>query len=653
VITRCETVPEIIDKPIKRRTLEKAYLDWNSIKTQMTAAAILIIASALLSFLPTLRLGFMGDDFGLIAACRGLNFTTLNEPPLGQLSLLLNFIISHTHSGAYHGINIGLYCACALLTGLITLELSGSLGNRHGAMAALWSGLLFTVYPLAVTPVASIALRDHLLGLFFYLTAIYAYQRFSLLRESLYTILSLTAALLAALTSPLTISLPLAISAMASAGIGSLRKSWPYFAIAAVSLAFASGRQFLEHCITLDFDSNVLKLLLANNEAVLATKTIMMPALILPVVLSIIALLRFIFREGNKSRAADPTLALVVWLLASVLLAGGQPIAPDLAGCHNYIFIAAPLSILLSFMAFGRSDYSAAREKVSVTFALAALGALYLLWSYTLAANLKPWIEAGRTMNILRRQIEEASFAGPTVLLDLPLKINGVPCISDASQISTMLQPPFTGVNLSKMAAIGTAKIDLDLVGSQSRSGPVLAFLGNELVPVRVKEQGGPDSFSLNFRSPSDLDHIAADNDLVIEDATKWHETSSKNKIQFSEQFARLTNAGNKPLTIWLPWKIGSAQAMLGKNLRTLKIDDGGSSNPQFEIVLRHLNDDDDAPSEPVSPKTESKVVAPGDRDADLTALPGYLLSLQPRQLGLRIPPQTSITLAELKLGSK
>jgi hypothetical protein len=69
--------------------------------------------------------------------------------------------------------------------------------------------------------------------------------------------------------------------------------------------------------------------------------------------------------------------------------------------------------------------------------------------------------------------------------------------------------------------------------------------------------------------------------------------------------------------------------------------------------VLRHLKgEDDDAPSEP-SPKTESKVVAPGDKDADLTALPGYLLSLQPRQLGLKIPPQTSITLAELKLGSK
>jgi hypothetical protein len=647
-------VPEIIDKPIKRRTLEKAYLDWNSIKTQMTAAAILIIASALLSFLPTLRLGFMGDDFGLIAACLRLNFTTLNELPLGQLSLLLNFIISHTHSGAYHGINIGLYCACALVTSLITLELSGSLGNRHGAMAALWSGLLFTVYPLAVTSVASIALRDHLLGLFFYLTAIYTYQRFCLLRESLYTILSLTAALLAALTSPLTITLPLAISAMASAGIGSLRKSWPYFAIAAVSLAFASGRQFLEHCVALDFDSNVLKLLLANNEAVLATKTIMLPALILPAVLSIIALLHFILRAGNKSKAADPTLALVVWLLVSVLLAGGQPIGPDLAGCHNYIFIAAPLSILLSFMAFGRSDYSAARERVSVTFALATLGALYLLWSYTLAANLKPWVEAGRTMNILRRQIEEASFAGPTIMLDLPLQIKGVPCIIDASQISTMLKPPFTGVNLSKMAAIGSAKdINFDLVASQSRSGPVLAFLGNELVEVRVKEQDGPDSFSLNFRSPSDLDHIAADNDLVIEDATKWHETSSKNKIQFNDKMARLTNAGNKPLIIWLPWKIGSAQTMLGKNLRTLKIDDGGSSNPQYEIVLRHLKgEDDDAPSEP-SPKTESKVVAPGDKDADLTALPGYLLSLQPRQLGLKIPPQTSITLAELKLGSK
>ncbi len=305
-------------------------------------------------------------------------------------------------------------------------------------------------------------------------------------------------------------------------------------------------------------------------------------------------------------------------------------------------------------MAFGLSDFSAAREKVSLTFALTALCALYLLWSSTLAANLKPWVEAGRTMNILRRQIEEASFAGPTVLLDLPLQIKGVPCIIDASQISTMLQPPFTGVNLSKMAAIVTAKdIDFDHAEKgQPRLGQVLAFLGNELVPAKINEQEGPNSFSLNFRSPSDLDHIAADNDLVIEDATKWHATSSKNKIQFNEQFGRLTNAGNKPLTIWLPWKISSAQTMLGKNLWTLKIDDGGSSNPQFEIVVRHLNDDGDA-NAPADPGTESKVVAPGDKEADLTALPGYLLSLQPRQLGLRIPPQTSITLAELKLGSK
>lgn len=125
--------------PSSARTLklESAHIDLNSVRTQIVIGTFLILAGCILSDSPNL-----------------------------------------------YNLNFALHALLAFLVGLISLEISGLYGNRLGAIPAVWSSLLLSLYP------ACAATGGHLnkstLCTIFFLISFLAYQRFRLLKEWTY-----------------------------------------------------------------------------------------------------------------------------------------------------------------------------------------------------------------------------------------------------------------------------------------------------------------------------------------------------------------------------------------------------------------------------------------------------------------------------------
>lgn len=141
--------------------IPKAKLDFSSIKTQMI-------------------IGFF------------LSFTVCATVLVHNLNLVNNFLAF----------------ACSVLVSLITLELTGLFGNRLGAAAAIWAGLIFAVHPLHLQTVLSADASSEQLCVFFYLGSIFFYLRYYLLREQSYFWLTLCSMLFALLASDIAATIP-------------------------------------------------------------------------------------------------------------------------------------------------------------------------------------------------------------------------------------------------------------------------------------------------------------------------------------------------------------------------------------------------------------------------------------------------------------
>lgn len=668
-------------KLTERRTLEKAYLDWRSVKTQMSAAAVLIVASVWLSYLPTLRLGFMGHDFSRLAnlIAHGPDLGCL---PTAQLSLWLNFILGHTHSGLYHAFNIIFFSVCAVLVGLITLEFTGRQGNRQGAIAALWAGLLFSVYPLGQGAVAAIGERPVLIGLCFYLAAIYTFQRFLLLKESIYLKLSLTAALLAVTSTPAAVTLPLVISALGldqnKTSSQNARYIWPYFLMAATAFAFNETRNYLSSCTT--FDINPWHLFLANNETLISTKKLLLPGAVMAGAAALTVVLRVCLKENNRPQLADAPLEssattahnrpweLLAWLgLTIITTASGLSPAADLADGSRYIFVAAPFCSLLAFLLSGRCDMKKSQEKILLTLSILPLAGLYIFWSAILAANLKPWQDAAAVMGLMRHQIQLACQGGEVKLLDLPQEISGVPYFLSDEELAAMLRPPFCGQDLSgraKMIKAGdsTSGRGNDTPGpvsaSVSASAPVLAWINHSKDGLVTTTQASSqaENFEVNFcdiQASPQVRQLAEKSGFIIEQASQWHPAKSGNKIELTGGYARIVNESYKPVVLWLPWRIGateprSQQSALSQShavlLQSLEMEGlKNLINPEFTLVWREVD------KEPTMPESGIKT---NGAPIDLGALPGFTSSTRVKEIGLKIEPRQTLIFRRLRLRS-
>jgi hypothetical protein len=89
------------------------------------------------------------------------------------------------------------FCLCLVLA-LVTLEITGRFGNRLGASASCWAALLFSAYPLHYEPGGPVADYDDLLFTLFVAVSVFGLLRFSLVREIKYAGLAAVSALAAA-----------------------------------------------------------------------------------------------------------------------------------------------------------------------------------------------------------------------------------------------------------------------------------------------------------------------------------------------------------------------------------------------------------------------------------------------------------------------
>ncbi|MBX9723122.1 MAG: glycosyltransferase family 39 protein, partial [Candidatus Obscuribacterales bacterium] len=218
------------DRAVSELTLKPAYIDIFSPRIQMLICSFALFAVCIVTMWPTLSVGFLLDDYlHLDYVNRAMhgdwgkfleNFYSnwggspimKSYRPLVSLSLLFDQILFAGKAWGFHLSNIILLWGCSLMVGLTGLELSGLKGNRLGASAAIWAALMFAVYPLHLEASAWIIGRVDLLCTFFYLTSVFCYLRFRLVRERSYFNFSLASFAAAMACKEMAVTLPLVIT---------------------------------------------------------------------------------------------------------------------------------------------------------------------------------------------------------------------------------------------------------------------------------------------------------------------------------------------------------------------------------------------------------------------------------------------------------
>jgi hypothetical protein len=201
--------------------IEKAHVDLRSTKTQMLLGVLLMLAAVVAARWSILGAGFTdsldGDIVSLaqksLAGSQSDAARLLQYSPLAGALLLAEALAWQGAPLPYHIVSLVIAMTCCALIGLITLEITGLQGNRLGASAAIWAGLLFAVHPIHPPVDMAVVAGAELLGTLMYLAAIWAYMRYRLLRERMYLATSVACFLLGLLSDLKTITLPLALLA--------------------------------------------------------------------------------------------------------------------------------------------------------------------------------------------------------------------------------------------------------------------------------------------------------------------------------------------------------------------------------------------------------------------------------------------------------
>jgi tetratricopeptide (TPR) repeat protein len=141
-----------------------------------------IVVAVCAAYAPVFSAGFIWDDdlhlvHNVILQPDGLYRVWilregLNWWPVAFTSYWLEFQLWGLAPAGYHGVNVAIHAACALLLWRILLRL-GTKGS-----AALLASALFALHPLNVETVAWVAQRKGLLSMLFFLTSVHGYLRF-------------------------------------------------------------------------------------------------------------------------------------------------------------------------------------------------------------------------------------------------------------------------------------------------------------------------------------------------------------------------------------------------------------------------------------------------------------------------------------------
>jgi hypothetical protein len=517
-------VSQASETPVKH-IIEKARIDGASTKTQMVIAALIIIASGCVAYGSTLKMGFLLDDYlHLDYAARAVagqfgplvnNFVSnwggsdimKSYRPVISLSIFIDYLLFHTHAFGFHLTNLLAFCTCSVMVAFVTLELTGRLGARSGALTALWAGLLFSVYPLHVESVAWIIGRVDTLATAFYLASLFCFLRLELLREKSFLWGSLAFFLLALTSKEIAVSLPFAVALLACLPPGRLGARSQYSHKAPIGLAqtigqtlkhafFASlpywlmlaayalfrqtllgtavggyggaGLTDLFHSLKIFADKeSLIKLFVPVSEEFMPVRALA-PYCVAPLVAIagsfLVRQLILYARCEQKLASFLAPLGTVAWLaLALVPAFQIWHIYPNLVGSRLFFLSSAGLCITIAMLAvpsiepMGKKSFSI----FSVT-ALAVLSALYFVWFDALQVNLGAWKQASILVDSFEKQlrkIADSSGQRQIVILNLPQDFKGAGMLGRKLYLDILNRPPFLGADLSSHLTVLEPKI--------------------------------------------------------------------------------------------------------------------------------------------------------------------------------------------------
>lgn len=500
-----ETAKDQLLEP--KLTLKPARLDFLSSQTQMVFAGIIAFFVVFSAWAPSLQCGFLLDDFlHLNYVSRAFhgdwsdflgNFYSnwagsdimKSYRPLVSLSIFIDFIFWQGNPWGYHFTNLLLLTGCSIFVGLVTLELTGIMGNRLRAVASIWAATLFAVYPLQVEAATWIIGRVDLLCTLFYLASVFCFLRFRLVREKKYFVFSIIAFIAGILSKEMAYTLPVVITAAAfllkehsiisapddykwKLRIQARTAVLTYWAIAGIGLMSrcvllgtvvggygdggaggASGLPGVLNSLRNFLNPETIKQIVypINLDLIAraAAYEVQMQTcyLLLAVYAGILALglIRLLMNCVSKRVIAF----LLLWTVVSVLPTFQiWHISPNLVGSRLFFSGSAPAIMLLVLLALPAID----AIKPGLAKIFAGIGAVFLfailcIWTVCLQHNQAAWLEASREVQTFIESVSAAiSNARPDkkiLVLNLPTDYSGAGMITRPQYLNYALSQPF------------------------------------------------------------------------------------------------------------------------------------------------------------------------------------------------------------------
>lgn len=594
-----------VEQPKNELTLEKASLDLRTTQVQMIVGIVLAVVTCFVVYAPTLHVGFLLDDFlhldYVTRAAHGDWHDFVHNfygnwagsdimkcyRPISSTSFFIDYLIWGANAFGFHLTNIILLSFCALFVGLTTLELTGSYGNRIGAVAAVWAGLLFAVYPLHPEATAWAIGRVDLLCGAFYFASLFYYMRFRLLHEKGYLWISLACFLFSFASKEMAVTLPAVIALyellLANRGTRVFERV-KYVGLFFIALAVcAVARTLLLSTVVGGYETlgtgnfmsiftvfldkaTLLKLLIPVNEEV-AIATWLIPTLWTSY--GLVALLLAV-RLLMRSVAIRPFIFLAAWAIILVLPTFQVwHIHPNIVGSRLFFLSSGPFCMLFALAALPAVDVLTRQMAKFFTLAGAvALTVIFLCWGILLSSNIEPWVKAGNLMSGLHVQISKAAAEIPDgsrlLLLDIPRDYSGAGMLTRPQYLAFMAQGPVSVKDFSNKLIT----IEPIISGSHDFVWPQqFANMSSNLsvkdVLIWRQAEGRfapwaaaktiADKFRFDFASNGIKGLEFEPSDTLVADGNTWHIMSiNKPSVEKYSGFVRV-HPSESGLTIWLP----------------------------------------------------------------------------------------------------
>ena len=192
-------------------SLEKAGLDLLNTRTQLFLGLTVVALLCGLNFWSVFTTPLSWVDVGVIDSIAKLSHDPLlifqeqwyssnqSTSPVTAATFLFIYLFCKTNALGYHLAILLLYFSCSVLIALLCLEITGRFGNRMGAAPAIWSALLFSVYPFHAYTIISIEELKYQWTCFLALLLLFSLSRLVLLKDKFYLTLFVVSGIILAI----------------------------------------------------------------------------------------------------------------------------------------------------------------------------------------------------------------------------------------------------------------------------------------------------------------------------------------------------------------------------------------------------------------------------------------------------------------------